>query len=237
MVSLCVAESNYAEVRIPSTFKSTRSEVSNPSNYVTTADKCLNYRIDIDQAFERSASFQKSKAAKSKIVSRFDFLCEPKEGVDIKGLKPNLVEFSEDINLTSDIAVISLALVLKKFIGKNKATALLHLADKQPRILKRTIQLLPKLLDEKFSYTQNIEEYLQKNDDPQMILSSNFRSVNGMEFDHVVIAVSQSEYYLKYYLPQAISRCTFALTLVLLPKDKIKSKKGLLQNFFFKNTT
>ena len=64
----------------------------------------------------------------------FDFLCEPKEGVNIKGLKPNLVVFSEDINLTSDMAVISLALVLKKFIGKNKAATLLHMADKQPRI-------------------------------------------------------------------------------------------------------
>ena len=232
MVSLSLAESNNAEVGTSSKFKTKGNEVSNPYNDINTTDKSLNRRIDLDQAFERAAPLQKSKAAKSKIVSMFDFLCEPKEGVDIKGLKPNLVVFSEDINLTSDMAVISLALVLKKFIGKNKATTLLHMADKQPRILKRTIQLLPKLLDEKFSYTRNIEEYLQKNDDLQMILSSNFRSVNGMEFDHVVIAISQSEYYLKYYLPQAISRCQFDLTLVLLPKGKMKSKKGPLQKFF-----
>ena len=50
-----------------------------------------------------------------------------------------------------------------------------------------------------------------------------------MEFDHVVIVVSLSEYYLKYYLPQAISRCTYDLTLVLLPKDETNRKIGSSQ--------
>ena len=56
-----------------------------------------------------------------------------------------------------------------------------------------------------------------------------------MEFDHVVIIVSRSEHFLQYYLPQAISRCTFDLTLVLLPQEKENTKKGSLQklrNFF-----
>ena len=52
-----------------------------------------------------------------------------------------------------------------------------------------------------------------------------------MEFDHVVIVVNHSEYYLKYYLPQAISRCVFDLTLIMLPKEK-NVKKGVVQNFF-----
>ena len=230
IVSPSVPESSYTDLDTPSKVKTSRNEVSNPTVDISTSDRRLDRRMDLDQAFERSAPLQKSKGAKSKIVSKFGFLSEPKEGVDIKGLEPNIVEFSKDINLASDIAVISLALVLKKLIGKNEATTLLHMAEEQPRILKRTTQLLPRLIDEKFSYTQDIEEYLQKTKQSKMIFSSNFRRVNGMEFDHVIIVVSHSEYYLKYYLPQAMSRCTFDLTLVMLPKDKMKSKKGVVQN-------
>ena len=83
-------------------------------------DKIRDRGMGLDQAFKSSAPLQNSKTAESKIVSKFNFLCEPKEGVDIKGLKPNLVEFSEDIYLTKDAAVISLALILKDFIGKKK---------------------------------------------------------------------------------------------------------------------
>ena len=230
IVSPSVPESSYTDLDTPSKVKTSRNEVSNPTVDISTSDRRLDRRMDLDQAFERSAPLQKSKGAKSKIVSKFGFLSEPKEGVDIKGLEPNIVEFSKDINLGSDIAVISLALVLKKLIGKNEATTLLHMAEEQPRILRRTTQLLPRLIDEKFSYTQDIEEYLQKTKQSKMIFSSNFRRVNGMEFDHVIIVVSHSEYYLKYYLPQAMSRCTFDLTLVMLPKDKMKSKKGVVQN-------
>ena len=145
-------------------------------------------------------------------------------------MKPNLIEFSEDINLSSDIAVISLALVLKYFIGKNETTTVLHMADDQPMILRRTIQLLSKLLDKTFSYTQDIEAYFQKKKQSKIVFSSNFRNVNGMEFDHVVVMVSQSEYYLKYYLPQVISRCTYDLNFVLLPQDKKHIEKSSVHN-------
>ena len=209
--------------------RTTRSEISNPSDDFIKADEIVDPRMDLDQAFARSASLQKKRIAKSKIVSKFSFLCEPKQGVDIEGLKPNLVEFSEDINLASNIAVISLALVLKNFIGKNETTTILHMADDQPMVLKRTIRLLRRLLDKTFSFTQDIKVYLQKNKQSKVVFCTNFRSVNGMEFDHVIIVVSQSEYYLKYYLPQVISRCTYDLNFVLLPQYKKDIKKGFLQ--------
>ena len=51
-----------------------------------------------------------------------------------------------------------------------------------------------------------------------------------MEFEHVVI-ISQSEHFIQHYLPQAISRCTFDLTLVLLPKENENTKERFLQKF------
>ena len=230
---------NKKHMFLPSLPESINSEVGiamnenihNASNDSSKAEEILDRGMDLDQAFERSVPRQKSNTAKSKIVSKFGFLCDPRQGVDIKCLKPNVVEFSEDINLTSNIAVISLALVLKNVIDQNKTTTVLHMADEQPRILRRSIELLPRILDETFSYTQDIGVYLQKNQQSKVIFCSNFCRVNGMEFDHVIIAVSQSEYYLKYYLPQVISRCTYDLTLVLLPKDKIHTRRGPLEKF------
>ena len=208
---------------------SKNENISKASNDSSKAKEILDRGMDLDQAFERSVPRQKSSTAKSKIVSKFGFLCDPRQGVDIKGLKPNVVEFAEDINLTSNIAVISLALVLKNFIGENETTTILHMTDEQPRIVRRSIQLLPRLLDQTFSYTQDIGVYLQKNKQFKIIFCSSFCRVNGMEFDHVIIVVSQSEYYLKYYLPQVISRCTYDLTLVLLPKDEMLTRRGPLE--------
>ena len=199
-----------------------------PSDDSTKADKSLDLGIDLDQAIQRSATLKKSNARKSKIVSKFGFLCEPRQGVDIEGLKPNVVGFSKGIFITSDIAVISLTVLLKHYIGDNKTTTFLHMADEPPKILRRSIQLLMKL-DERFSYTQDMEGYLQENKKSKMIFASNFRSVNGMEFDHVVIIVSQSEYFVQHYLPQAISRCTYDLTIVLLPKEKFDTKERRVQ--------
>ena len=225
MVSTSLSQQYY-----PNLGTAVNEKVSNQCNDSCKADNSLGRRMGLDQAFKRSASSKIGKTEKSKIVSRFDFLCEPRLGVDIEGTTPNLVEFTEDINLSSDVAVVSLALVLRNFIGKNQTTTVLHMSDEQPRILKRTIQLLPRVLDENFSCTQDIKVYLQKNKQSKMIFFNSFFSVNGMEFDHVIIVVSRSEYYLKYYLPQAISRCTYDLTLILLPDDKMIVKSGSLMN-------
>ena len=220
-----VPESNYPDVG------NSKSEVSCSSTDSDKIDKRLESRMDIDHVFERLAPLQRTTNARSKIVNKFDFFCEPKQGLDIEGLKPNLFEFSGDINVSSDIAVISLSLILKSIIGKNKQTAVLHLADDQPMILRRAIQLLLSLLDQRCSYTQDTGVFLQNSKHSKMIFCSNFHRVNGMQFDHVVIVVSQSEYYLKYYLPQGISRCTYDLNFVLLPKDKTNVQKSFWQNF------
>ena len=214
----------------PAVGTSGNGQSSYPSEDSSKTDKSLDLGMDLDQAFQRSSPVKKRNAPKSKIVSKFGFLCEPRPGVEIEGFKPKLVEFSKDIDLTSDIVVISFVLVLKHSIGNKKTTTLLHMAVEQPKILRRTLQLLTKL-DKTFSYTEDMERYLQENNKSKMVFASNFRSVNGMEFDHVVIIVRQAEYFLQHYLPQAISRCKFDLTLVLLPNEN-ESTKGPFRKRF-----
>ena len=218
IISFTTQESNYTEMEPSVMLENSRNEkVLNPIDDISQTNESLDPGIDLDQVFKRSSYLQEEIAGKSKIISKFGFLCEPKQGVDIKWSKPNLVEISEEIKSTSDMLVISLCLVLKYFIGKNKATTVLYMDDEEPGTLRKIIELLQK--GESFLHTQDIETYLKESRQSNVIFSSNFRSINGMEFDHVVIVVSQSEYYLKCYLPQAISRCTYDLTIVLLPED------------------
>lgn len=161
-------------------------------------------------------------------MSKFNFICEPLPGVDIKGGRPKAVRFAEIICSTSDMGVVFLALVPSELMSRNKTnktSTLLHMTDEKPEILKRAMQLLLTLL-RNVSYTESIEEYLKKSRKSKMTSLSDFRSVNGMEFDHVVILLNSSEYYLKYYLPQAISRCTHDLNFILLPREEINKENN-----------
>ena len=88
-------------------------------------------------------------------------------------MKPNLIDFSEVSDSTGDIVVISFTLVLKHFIGNSKATTFLHMADEQPKILRRTVRLLRKL-DEAVSYMEDMEEYLKENKKIKKILVNDF---------------------------------------------------------------
>ena len=189
-------------------------------NSANITNKIHEYDMNLDEAFEKVSANNKGHLATDAIVSRFGFLSQPRQGVDINGGRPTLVEFSESINSTNDVGVISLALVLFKLTTGNRKTTLLHVTKEKPVILRKAIIFLNKYLATDAKYTESIEECIKENRHKKMIFLSNFQKVNGMEFDHVVVLVSHAEYYLKYYLPQLISRCRYDLSFVLLPNER-----------------
>lgn len=211
---------------------------SNSSINSSKSNKMLNQIMDLDQAFVKLTSVRR-KNRKDRIASKFHFLFEPKQGVDIDGGIPKLFEFSDDIQSFNDVAAIFLAVLLLKFISENEATVLLHLSRKIPEILKRAVQILLKHSQSDFLYTEKIEEYFEEEDrQTKVVFLSDFSSVNGLEFDHVIIFANYSEYYLKQYLPQVISRCSYNLKIVLLPRERIVNKSSfrkMLRKFSLKN--
>ena len=210
---------------------------SNSSINSRQSNKMTDHTMDLDQAFVKLAGV-KRKTRKNKIVSKFHFISEPKQGVDIDGGIPMLVEFSNDIQSFKDMAVTFIALMLLKFISENESTVLLHISRKTPEILKRAVQVLLKRPRCDFIYTEKIEEYFEAEDRQiKVVFLTNFSSVNGLEFDNVIIFTNYSEYYLKQYLPQVISRCTYNLKIVLLPIERIIAKSGtrkILNNVYSK---
>ena len=197
-------------------------------------DEPLEQPIDLDHAFKNLSVLRNLGGGKSKIVSNFGFVCEPQKGLDITKKTPELIQFSEQINSTSNIAVIALTLALNKFISENKKTTLLYTSDKEPKILRMAIHLFLHIVSKvcktetikeyEVIYTESFEEYLE-NKEARMFFVTNFRSVNGMEFDNVLILLNRSEYYLKHFLPQMISRCNCNLNFILLPKENESVKR------------
>ena len=197
-------------------------------------DETLEQPIDLDHAFKNLSVLRNLGGGKSKIVSNFGFVCEPQKGLDITKKTPELIQFSEQINSTSNIAVIALTLALNKFISENKKTTLLYTSDKEPKILRMAIHLFPHIVSKvcktetikeyEVIYTESFEEYLE-NKETRTVFVTNFRSVNGMEFDNVLILLNRSEYYLKHFLPQMISRCNCNLNFILLPKENESVKR------------
>ena len=162
------------------------------------------------------------------IVTKFGFVCEPRRELNIPREKPKLIEFSENIYSTVDIAVIAFSLALNEFIFESRKTTLLYTTENKPEILRRAIYLFPQIISNvcpiksleeyKVMYTESFEEYLE-NKESRLVLLSNFRNVNGMEFENVLILLNRSEYYLKHYLPQMISRCNCNLNFIVLPQE------------------
>ena len=199
------------------------------------SDRIYEQTIDLDQAFGNRSVLQKHDGGKNMIVTKFGFVCEPRPGLDIPRKKPKLIEFSEKIHSTSDIAVITLSLALNEFILENRKTTLLYTTESKPEILRRAIHLFPQIISNvcpiksleeyKVTYTESFEEYLE-NKETRLVFLSNFRNVNGMEFENVLILLNHSEYYLKHYLPQMISRCNCNLNFILLPQEKQPIKKS-----------
>ena len=225
------AESNSKILSNPESTIPSKENVRSDPNKV---DEPLEQPIDLDHAFKNLSVLQNRGGGKSKIVSNFSFVCEPQKGLDITEKTPKLIKFSEQINSTSNIAAIALTLALNEFISENKKTTLLYTSDKEPKILRMAIHLFPLIVSkvckiesiEKYEviYTDRLEEYF-KNKETRMVFVSNFRSVNGMEFDNVLILLNCSEYYLKHFLPQMISRCNCNLNFILLPKEKESVKR------------
>ena len=100
MISHSPQESNYPH-RTYLSKEASELETSNKEkysysvSYLNKTEKRPKHGIGLDQAFEKYAQLENSNSGENKIVNKFGFLCQPRQGVDIKGLKPNLVEFSE----------------------------------------------------------------------------------------------------------------------------------------------
>ena len=113
--------------------------------------------------------------------------------------------------------MISYAAVLDSLEIQKHRTVIIHFEQFPPKILTKALETLS------IPVLDNVEKFMSSKDHPTLI--TNFQYVRGMEFENLIIVVDPDEYYLKQYFPEAITRCTTNLCLMLLEDKKKKRKK------------
>ena len=148
-----------------------------------------------------------------KITSSYEY-CESEIGHQIKSQNPKLIFPHQFENFFEN--VISYAAVLDSLKIQKRKTVIIHFEQSPPTMLTIALKSLS------LPVLDNVEKFISSRDHPTLI--TNFQYVRGMEFENVIVVVDPDEYYLKHYIPEAITRCTTNLYLMLL-EDKNKKKK------------
>ena len=185
--------------------------------------------IDLDQAFKEAAKVNidnKKVINKLKTVSSYAFISGSEIGHQIESSVPKLIRPCQSDNDIENVFSLSAVLDLLD-IGKH-TTVIIHFEQYPPPILMEALKnVLP------LSVSFDVQKFTDKKSNS--VLVTNFQYVRGMEFENVIVMIDPDEYFLKQYLPEAMSRCTRNLSLIVLKDKNLKKKeetvKGVLELF------
>ena len=150
-------------------------------------------------------------------VTSYSFTCHSQIGHGINGPLPQLINFAVSANLFEQVALI--AAVLDKIIESAKKTknkiAVIHLErDDPPFWLKSLFEL--KNISPSLKVTNKTEEFL-KDTNRNLVLLKNLKFLRGLEFSNVLLILDSDEHHLRHLIPEAITRCTSNLTVLIRP--------------------
>lgn len=179
-------------------------------------------RVDFDVLYkmanthinENNENYQRS-------ITSFRYYLDSKIGHNISGPLPQLIKVPKLAERLEQIALI--AFFLKSIIKiETKRVAIVHFESKAPPWLKKILQLA---LFRGIRITSDPGKF--KNLDPDQdnlkgnpILVTNFKCVKGLEFSDVLLLLNVNEYYLKQFLPEAMTRCMSNLYVLVVPFQK-----------------
>ena len=199
-----------------SSIASVISSSSAPSQYSSTT------MIDIDECY-KSVSTPSNGGEKNlpKTVTKYSYTCDSYIGHNIHGPLPILIEFQKTYNRKKLLALI--AFFLKKVIHiESKSIAILHFESTNAPWLYQLLQLESCL--ENLTLTGDVETFLASRSDKNIVLVNSYDTVKGLEFSDVVLILEKNEYYLKHYIPEAITRCTSNLSVLIRPSWNLKNR-------------
>ena len=117
--------------------------------------------------------------------------------------------------------IISCAAVLDLLNIEKYRTAIIHFKLFPPAVLTKALECISvPVLDDVKTFMGG---------KGNLTLITNFQYVRGMEFENVIVALDSGDFSLRHYIPEAITRCTTNLCLMLLdhPK-KIRKERTVL---------
>ena len=178
--------------------------------------------IDFDKSC-KSASTPSNKGEKNlpKTVISYSYTCDSAIGHNIDSPLPILIEFQKTYNYKRLLALI--VFFLKKIIHiESKSIAILHFESTNALWLYQLLQL--ESCFENLTLTDDVEKFLAKRSDKNMVLVNSYDTVKGLEFSEILLILEKGEYYLKQYIPEAITRCTSNLSVLIRPSWENKNR-------------
>ena len=178
--------------------------------------------IDFDESC-KSASTPSKRGDKNlpKTLTKYSYTCDSDIGHNIDGPLPILIEFQKTYNYKKLLALI--VFFLKKIIHiESKSIAILHFESTNALWLYQLLQL--ESCFENLTLTDDVEKFLAKRSDKNMVLVNSYDTVKGLEFSEILLILEKGEYYLKQYIPEAITRCTSNLSVLIRPSWENKNR-------------
>ena len=171
--------------------------------------------IDFDESC-KSASTPIKRGDKNlpKTVTKYSYTRGSTIGHNINGSLPILIEFEKTYNHKKLLVLI--AFFLERVIRiESKSIAILHFESTNAPWLHQLLHL--ESCFEDLTLTDDIETFLINRSDKKIVLVSSYDTVKGLEFSVILLILEKDEYYLKQYIPEAITRCTSNLFVLIRP--------------------
>ena len=187
------------------------------SNHTTSSPPIKTEKlIDYDEIYKSVHTDISGEENYQETVTSYSFTCHSKIGHGIKGLLPQFIKFTDSVDLCEQVALI--AAVLDKIIEPVKTKnriAVIHLErDDPPFWLKSLFQL--KTNYPSLKVTNKTEEFLEDTN-KNLVLLKNLKFLRGLEFSKVLLVLDSDEHHERHLIPEAITRCTSNLTILVRP--------------------
>ena len=178
--------------------------------------------IDIDETFKLAFPPSKiDKENKGKTVTKYSYTRNSGIGHSINGPLPLLIGFQKTYSQKKPLALI--AFFLKKVIHiESKSIAILHFEPTNAPWLHQLLQL--ESYFENLTLTVDAGTFLTSRGDKKIVLVNSYYTVKRLEFSEVLLILERDEHYLKQFIPEAITRCTSNLSVLIRPPWNRKKK-------------
>ena len=192
-----------------------------PSGTVTSQSSSSTI-IDFDESC-KLASTPSKRGEKNlpKTVTKCSYTRDSVIGHNIHSPLPILIEFQKKYDHKKLLSLI--AFFLEKIIHiELKSIAILHFESTNAPWLYQLLQL--ESCFEDLTLTDDVQTFLTSKSDKKIILVSSYDTVKGLEFSEILLILEKDEYYLQQYIPEAITRCTSNLSVLIRPSWNQKNR-------------
>ena len=179
--------------------------------------------LDYDELY-KLASFKSNQSNENsqKILTNYEYTCQSRIGHGIDGPLPEIIELAECVSPFEQIGLIGIMLKKKLERLEFKRMVIIHFEPSDSFWLN-SLTKLPKILPS-LKVTDDVESFLENHND-NLILVKNYNFVKGMEFSNVLLVLDANEYYLKQYIPEAMTRSQSNLAILIKPLEEEKYKE------------